>query len=107
MIYLLEHAYTPAELGFETLKNADAAVAEVLAAAAEQADCELHLALVSAEESGSAEYSGGYGRKRGRYWDDEMDEDDFEIGEIIERTETISEWRRMDGKVSTLPAAAF
>lgn len=107
LIYLLEHAYTPAELGFDTLKNADAAVAEVLAAAAEQADCELHLALVSAEESGSAEYSGGYGRKRGRYWDDEPDEDDFEIGEVIERTETISEWRRMDGNVSTLPELPF
>lgn len=107
LIYLLEHAYTPAELGFDTLKNADAAVAEVLVAAAEQADCEIHLALVSVEESGSAEYSGGYGRKRGRYWDDEPEDDDFEIGEVDERIETIFEWRRRDGKPSPLPTLPF
>ncbi len=35
LVYPLEHAYTPAELRFEALKGADAAVAEVLAAAAE------------------------------------------------------------------------
>src|SRR3954466_6291703 len=34
LIYPLEHAYTPAELGFGALKGADAAVAGVLAAAA-------------------------------------------------------------------------
>ncbi len=107
LIYLLEHAYTPAELGFDTLKNADAAVAEVLVAAAEQADCDIHLALVSVEESGSAEYSGSYGRKRGRYWDDEPEDDDFEIVEVDERIETISEWRRRDGKPSPLPTLPF
>jgi predicted 2-oxoglutarate/Fe(II)-dependent dioxygenase YbiX len=98
LIYLLEHAYTPAELGFDALKNADAAVAEVLVAAAGQADCEIHLALVSMEESGSAEYAGS-----GRYWDD----DDFEVGEIIDRMETVSEWRRPDGQPSQLPVLPF
>jgi hypothetical protein len=33
LIYPLEHAYTPAELGFDALKNADAAVAAVLISA--------------------------------------------------------------------------
>ncbi|MEY3289044.1 MAG: hypothetical protein RLZZ419_1286 [Pseudomonadota bacterium] len=103
LIYLLEHAYTPAELGFDTLKNADAAVAEVLVAAAEQADCEIHLALVSVEENGSAEYSGGYGG----HWGDEPEDDDFEVDEVFERTETISEWRRRDGKPSPLPTLPF
>ncbi|WP_262964387.1 2OG-Fe(II) oxygenase [Methylobacter psychrophilus] len=103
LIYLLEHAYAPAELGFDTLKNADAAVAEVLVAAAEQADCEIHLALVSVEESGSAEYSGGYGG----HWGDESEDDDFEVDEVFERTETISEWRRRDGKPSPLPTLPF
>jgi len=65
------------------------------------------LALVSVEESGSAEYMGGYGRKRGHYWDDEPEDDDFEIGEIFDRTETISEWRRRDGKPSPLPTLPF
>ncbi len=50
VVYPLEHAYTPAELAFATLKGADAAVAGVLTPAAAQADCELHLALVTVEE---------------------------------------------------------
>lgn len=98
LIYLLEHAYTPAELGFDALKNADEAVADVLVAAAGQADCEIHLALVSVEETTSAEYAGS-----GRYWD----EDDFEVGEVIDRLETVSEWRRTDGQPSLLPTLPF
>ena len=98
LIYLLEHAYTPAELGFDALKNADAAIAEVLVAAAGAAHCEIHLALVSVEESGSADYAG-----RGRHWDD----DDFEVGEVIDRVETVSEWRRPDGQQSPLPPVPF
>src|SRR5690606_192436 len=70
LIIPLEHAYTPAELSFETLKGADAGVASVLVEASRQADCDLHLVLVSIAESGSAEYRGGYGRRR-RGWDRE------------------------------------
>jgi 2OG-Fe(II) oxygenase superfamily len=99
LVYPLEHAYTQAELGFETLKGADAAVAGVLASAAPQADCELHLALVSIEESGSAEYSGDYGRGRG--WSG-PDEDDFEAGEVDDRAVSLSEWRTRDGSPSAL-----
>ena len=64
LVHLLEHAYTPAELGFHTLKGADAAAASVLSAAARQSGCDLHLALLTREESGSADYT-GYSR-RGR-----------------------------------------
>ena len=95
LLYPLEHAYTPAELAFETLKGADAAVAAVLVAAASAADCDLHLALVSITESGSAEYIGDYG-SRHRGWSEE-DEEDFEVSEVHERHETLSDWRRPDG----------
>jgi hypothetical protein len=95
LIYLLEHAYTPAELGFPALKGVDAAVSGVLAAAAEQARCDLHLALLTVEESGAAEYTGNY-RRRGR-WDDDED-DEFEVGELFDRTVTLSQWCRRDGK---------
>ena len=98
LIYLLEHAYTQAELGFDALKNADAAVADVLVAAAAQADCDIHLALVSIEESGSAEYTG-----YGRYDDD----DAFEEGEVYDSTETVSDWRRPDGSKPDLPILPF
>ena len=96
LVYPLEHAYTPAELAFDTLKNADAAVATVLVPAAAQADCDLHLALVSIEENGSAEYV-GYG-SRGRWGRSEAQHDDeFTAGEVIERHQSIADWRRPDG----------
>lgn len=94
MIYPLEHAYTSAELGFDALKGADAAVAGVLAAAAEQAACDLHLALIAIQESGAAEYV-GYGRGR---WD----EPELEAGEVFDRCEALCEWRRPDGEPSPL-----
>jgi hypothetical protein len=100
LIYPLEHAYTPAELGFDKLKGADAAVANVLVAAAPQAGCDLHLALVSIEESGTAEYAGGYGSRRSRWSLD----DAFEAGEVCGRDVRLSAWRRPDGTPSALGA---
>jgi hypothetical protein len=95
LVYLLEHAYTPAELGFAALKGVDRAVAGVLAAAAPQAQCELHLALLTIEENGAAEYPEHYGSRRGR-WEEE---DDFEAGEVFDRSVILSEWRRPDGNI--------
>ena len=95
LIYPLEHAYSPAEISFATLKSADAAVADVLVAAAAQSDCEISLALVSREEEGRADY---YGYGGGRYWD-EPDEDnsDFDVGEVYDTIQKIGEWRKPDG----------
>jgi hypothetical protein len=45
-VWLLEHQYSPAELSFAALKNADAARARVILAAAERADCAVHLGIV-------------------------------------------------------------
>ncbi len=99
LVYLLDHAYTPAELGFPTLKGADAAAAGVLAVAAQQAHCDLHLALLTVEESGAAEYADDYRPRRGR-WD--QGEDAFEAGEVSNRTVELSEWRRLDGREAVL-----
>lgn len=112
LVYPLEHAYTPAELAFNTLKNADAAAAGVLIRAADEADCDLYLALVSIEETGTAEYAGYASRRRSRWYrdrdeDDEGGDDDFEIGEIIERTLTISDWRQPDGSKPAITALPF
>ena len=106
LLYPLEHAYTPAELAFEALKGADAAVADVLIAAASAADCDLHLALVSIKESGSAEHSGSYGSRR-RGWSDDEDEEDFEVSEVYDRYETLSDWRRPDGSPPALGDVPF
>jgi hypothetical protein len=95
LILPLEHAYTSAELSFSALKGADAGVASVLLKAAAEADCDLHLALVSIEENGSAEHTGYYGRRRGSR--DEEDDEQFEVAEVIDRALFLSEWRRPDG----------
>ncbi len=106
LVYPLEHAYTPAELGFQTLKGADAGVARVVAAAARQARCDVHLALITVQESGSAQYSGN-SRSHGSWYrfgdDDEDDEDEeFEVAEINERSVLASQWCRLDGEPSPL-----
>jgi hypothetical protein len=94
LILPLEHAYTPAELSFSALKGADAGVASVLVKAAAEADCDLHLALVSIEESGSAEHTGYY--SRGRWGRDEEEDEEFEVAEATDRALILSEWRRPD-----------
>jgi len=101
LVYPLGHAYTPAELGFGALKGADAAAAGVLDAAAQQAHCDLHLALLTVEESGAAEPTDSYGSRRSR-WD--QGEDAFEAGEVSDRSVELSEWRRPDGKEAVLGA---
>jgi hypothetical protein len=96
LILPLEHAYTRAELSFSALKGADGGVASVLVKAAAEADCDLHLALLSIEESGSAEHTGYYGR---RHWsrDEEEEDEEFEVAEVLDRALILSEWRRPDG----------
>lgn len=87
LVYPLEHAYSEAEVAFDTLKGKDAAVAQVLVPAADGAGCDLHLALISVLESGWAEYTGG-----GR-WDDP----ELEIGEVTDSDWSIHDWRLPDG----------
>jgi len=104
LIYLLEHEYSIAELNFNALKNKDKASADVLIAAANQADCKLYLALISIEESGYAEHTGG-----GYYnhWNNNEEDDEYEIGEVLEHYEAISEWRSPDGSQPQLPHLPF
>ena len=103
VIHLLEHAYTQAELGFAALKGADSAVAGVLAAAAKRSGCDIHLALMTIEESGAAEYSQDYRPKR-RWSSHDDDGDEFEPGEVYERSVLLSDWRRQDGGTTPLGA---
>ncbi|MBK5942172.1 hypothetical protein CCR96_23610 [Halochromatium roseum] len=88
LVLPLEHAYTPAELGFHSLKGADAAVASLVLDAAQAADCDLHLGLVTLFEQGSAEYTGGW------YGGDV----DMEVGEVFEEGRYIHQWRAANGE---------
>ena len=79
LVWVLEHSYSDAGLSFHALKNADAAVAGVLAPAAAAAECALHAAILHVEESGSVRYVGGgyfdeWGRDGDATEDVEMDE---------------------------------
>ena len=116
LVYPLEHAYTPAELSFVALKGADAAAAGVLAAAARDVACDLHAALLRIEESGAAEYTGDSGSRRyGRHRvvDEDGDDDDddsgneFDVGEVFDRSLRLSHWSRPDGSVAVLGAVPF
>ena len=107
LVYPLEHAYTPAELSFQALKGADAAVAAVLVDAAAQAGCDLHVALLTIEESGSAEQTGfSSSRRWGRDHDDDRDAD-FEIGEVFDRSLLLSHWALPDGRAAGLGSIPF
>jgi predicted 2-oxoglutarate/Fe(II)-dependent dioxygenase YbiX len=113
LVYPLEHAYTPAELEFDKLKGVDAAVARLLTAAAPAAGCDLHLALLTVWESGSAQYNGDYRpRYRRSRCDDDEDEDgadseDFEVIEVVDWERSLTEWRRPDGAPTTLGKLPF
>ncbi len=97
LIYPLAHAYTEAEIGFHALKGADAALAAVVAAAAATAGCDVHLALISIEETRGAEYGEAWQHKRRRgYHDHDEDADGMEPGELYDRTAIASHWRRPD-----------
>jgi hypothetical protein len=104
----LEHQYTQEGLTWDALKGVDRAWAQVLAEAARQADCQVHLALLTYHESGSAEGGDYYGRhyhRRGRWYNDEDDDDydeadasDYEMGEIFETSLTATHWSDPEGK---------
>ncbi len=104
----LDHRYSQAGLSINTLKGVDRARAEVLFEAADGADCVAHLALVTLQQSGSAE--GGYddysyGRGRGYHWSDDEDDEDYdetgtgyEMGEIFESSLSADHWSDRHGK---------
>ena len=110
LLYPLEHAYTSAELAFETLKGADAAVAAVLVAAASGRRLR--------PPPGAGRNRGKWQRRTHRvlwvappgrwsYDEDAEDAEDFEVIEVHDRSETLSEWRRPDGSQPALGTLPF
>ena len=71
-------------------------MAAVLRDAAAAAGCDLHLALLSIEESGWAEYSGGR-------WGEEQ----YEVGEVTDSSKTLHDWRHPDGGRPAMAALPF
>ena len=93
LAWVLEHDYSEAGLSFAALKNRDAALARILAAAAERAGCALQAAILHLEKWGAVDYSavgGGWG------WD-EPDDDDLEMGEVEDYDQWLDGWVSPDG----------
>jgi hypothetical protein len=104
LAWLLTHQYSQAELDFDALKGADAAVVGVLRQAADAAACTAHLAVVHIEESGPAEVN--YAPYQGRRYlggfddDEELDADvvDYEAVEVSDSDRYIDHWIAPDGQ---------
>ncbi len=116
LVWLMEHQYSQAELGFDALKGVDAAVVGVLRRAAAAAACGMHLAVMHIEESGPAEVH--YAPSRGRRYRDDFDGDDdidaaavaYEVVEVSDTDRYIDHWIAADGQGRTfgrLPLADF
>ena len=93
LAWVLEHEYSEAGLSFDALKNRDAALARILAAAAGRADCALHAVILHLEEWGAASYSGefaGWGRGG-------PDDDDLEMEEVEDYRQWLDGWVAPDG----------
>ncbi|MCY4634908.1 MAG: 2OG-Fe(II) oxygenase [Acidobacteria bacterium] len=93
LAWVLEHEYSEAGLSFDALKNRDAALARILAAAAGRADCALHAAILHLEEWGAASYSGGFADWG---WDGSED-DDVEMEEVEDYRQWLDGWVGPDG----------
>jgi hypothetical protein len=92
---LLEHQYSQEGLTWDALKGVDRVKARVLLEAARQNGCQAHLALLTFHETASAEYAGGYYRRR--RWGEEEDPADYEVGEVLDASLTADHWIDPDG----------
>lgn len=103
IVFPLEHVYSPAELSFAALKGADQATAKTLREAACAAGCDLHLALLTIEESGVAEYT-GYSSRRGRWG---AEEPELEAGEVCSRSARLDNWKSAWDESCEIPPLPF
>ncbi len=98
LVWVLDHEYSEGGLSFDTLKNADAAVARVLADAAARADCELHAAVLRIEELGAPLHEVF---AHGWEWGLDLEwEGDDDLGPEAEMEDVHDRWEALDGWVA-------
>ena len=122
MVYLLDHQYTQRGLAWHRLKGSDRVRAAALREAAEQADCELVLALAEVEEKWSCFEPGwdDHWRRRHRSWvrdeeegwteDDPIvdDPEGYELQELLDWGITLESWIDPTGtKADPIVTAVF
>lgn len=106
LVWLMEHRYSQAGLGFDALKGVDAALVGVLRRAAAAAACDVDPAVMNIEEAGPAEVR--YAPSRGRRYRDEFEADDidaaalaYEVVEVSDTERYIDHWIAADGRART------
>lgn len=99
LIYLLDHEYTERGMDWRRLKGDDATRAAALGAAAEQADCDIALALADIHETWDAVPPDLPGRwYDDDDWLDDADPDDFELGDLQDSSLTLDHCVRPSGE---------
>jgi predicted 2-oxoglutarate/Fe(II)-dependent dioxygenase YbiX len=105
LVFAMEHQYTASGLKPDLLKGKDRTMAKHLIAAAEKANCCLHLGQVERHliEHATEGYSGYDGYRRGRYRHHDgsaevTDPSDLDILEVIDECVTVDGWRSTTGK---------
>ncbi|WP_246510200.1 2OG-Fe(II) oxygenase [Nonomuraea endophytica] len=101
LAYLLDHEYTARGLSWSRLKGADATRGALLRAAAEQADCEITLALAEIQETwGAYDPDEDEDEWYGEYEDEDpgdegsgsADDRDYVLQDLIETSTTLAHW---------------
>jgi 2OG-Fe(II) oxygenase superfamily len=105
LVFALDHHYTQRGLSLDLLKGADRKLANLIAAAAEETNCSVHLAQVSrhlCQFADDGSFEGGYFRKYSRSPRGELD-----IGETYEDELSGNEWTDAGGKKQPWGDIAF
>ncbi len=92
LVYILEHQYTPENFGLSSLKLNDINRVNALISAANRCGLYVNLGLMTHYVLG--ELDGGYDYYRGR--NTYHDTDDMEMGEVIEESTTLGNWKLSD-----------
>ena len=88
----LAHRYTKDGIAWATLKGIDVARAAVLVAAARQARCQVHLALLTFREQGSAGYE-----DEPPYWGRGAEDEPYTMEEVFEWSLSAEHWQSPEG----------
>ncbi len=94
LVLLLDHEYSQRGLSWRKLKGVDAERASTLRAAAGQAGCEAVLALTEIQETWDVIPSRSYDYG---YYDDDVDEGDFELNDLIDDDVNLTWWTTPEG----------
>lgn len=91
LVWVLDHEYSEDGLSFDTLKNTDSAVAQVLAEAAERAHCDIYAAVLHIDETGVPEIEPDH---RSGYSPEPAE---MRMGELVMQGEQLAGWAARDG----------